>query len=244
LTIDFDSLTFSHVTLDFERRRALNAVNVTFNAGEIVAVLGPNGAGKTTLLFVAATLLGPSSGDVRFGRWTPAANAAALRGRIGLLGHDLYLYSELSAAANLRFFARLYHVGGVDARVSAALSRAGLEERAEESISAFSRGMRQRLAIERALIHEPRLVLLDEPFTGLDEGSTLTLSSRLRTLRDQGCIVVVTTHDIETIDGLVDRAVLLQGGRMAAIEPGTGSLRDRYRAHCLARAPRAASSDR
>jgi heme ABC exporter ATP-binding subunit CcmA len=244
LTIDFDSLTFANVTLDFERRRALNGVSVTFNAGEIVAVLGPNGAGKTTLLFVAATLLRPSSGEVRFGTWTPGSGGTALRGRIGLVGHDLYVYSELSAAENLRFFARLYHVGGVDGRVRAALSRAGLDGRADESIAAFSRGMRQRLAIERALIHEPRLVLLDEPFTGLDEASTVTLTSRLRSLRSQGCIVIVTTHDIETMDGLGDRAVLLQHGRMTPIEQGTGSLRERYRAQCLAGGLRTAASDR
>ena len=228
MTIDFPSLTFTDVTLDFERRRALNRVTTTFRSGEIVAVLGPNGAGKTTMLFVAATLLKPSSGEVRFGEWPPDAGGA-LRGRIGLVGHDLYVYADLSAAENLRFFARLYDVPDAGARVTAALERAGLDGRGDESIAAYSRGMRQRLAIERALIHDPRLVLLDEPFTGLDEASADALGRRLRGLRDAGRIVVITTHDIEAAEGLADRAVVLQRGRLAAVEPGPGSLRERYR---------------
>jgi heme exporter protein A len=233
LTADFSSLTFADVTLDFQRRRALNRVSFRADAGEIVAVLGPNGAGKTTLLFVAATLLHPSSGDVRYGEWTRSAGRGTLRGRIGLLGHDLYVYSDLSATENLRFFARLYGIENVDARVHAALKRAGLDGRAREPVHAFSRGMRQRLAIERALIHDPRLVLLDEPLTGLDESSSDALRSRLQRLRDRGAIVVMTTHDIEAVEGVADRAVLLQQGRLRAIEPGAASLRDRYRQQCL-----------
>ena len=234
MTIDFSSVSFADVTLDFGRRRALNRVNVTFSAGEIVAALGPNGAGKTTLLHVAATLMRPSGGEVRFGEWTARDAGGALRRRIGILGHDLYVYSELSALENLRFFARLYGIDDGDARASAALQRAGLDGRGSEPIGGFSRGMRQRLAIERALIHDPRLVLLDEPFTGLDDPSADALTRRLRGLRERGCIVVVTTHDIEAIEGLADRAVCLQNGRLAAVPDGAGSLRERYRRQCSA----------
>ncbi len=113
-----------------------------------------------------------------------------------------------------------------------ALRQAGLDDRADESIGAYSRGMRQRLAIERALIHDPRLVLFDEPFTGLDEPSAHALSQRLRRLRERGCIVVVTTHDIEAVDGLADRAVLLKRGRLTSIDAGGGTLRERYRRQC------------
>jgi heme exporter protein A len=227
LTIDFDAVSFAVVTVDFGRRRALSRVQATFRAGEIVAVLGPNGAGKTTLLFVAATLLRPSNGEVRFGEWP--RETAGVRRRIGVVGHDLYLYSELSAEENLRFFARLYQVPDAERRIRAALDNAGLQDRADETIGAYSRGMRQRLAIERALIHDPRLVLLDEPFTGLDESSTDRLKRRLQTLRDRGCIVIVTTHDIEAVDGVADRAVLLNQGRLSPIEAGPGTLRERYR---------------
>jgi heme ABC exporter ATP-binding subunit CcmA len=232
LKLDFSSLTFADVTLDFRRRRALNRVSLSINSGEIVAVLGPNGAGKTTLLFVAATLLAPSSGAVRFGEWTAASGGDDLRRLIGLVGHDLYVYADLSAIQNLRFFADLYQVDGANARVESAVRQAGLDGRGHESIATFSRGMRQRLAIERALIHDPRLVLLDEPFTGLDEASAETLKARLRTLRERGCMIVVTTHDIEAVDGLADRAMLLLDGRLSKIEPGLAPLRERYRRQC------------
>jgi heme exporter protein A len=211
----------------------IDGVSLTVGAGQCLALLGPNGAGKTTLMFVAATLLGATAGAVRFGDWTPAEAGGALRGRIGLVGHDLYVYPDLTAAENLRFFARLYQVDRVEERVAGALRLAGLDDRAEESITAYSRGMRQRLAIERALIHEPRLVLFDEPFTGLDETSAQALTARLRSLRERGCIVVVTTHDIEAVEGLADRAVLLKQGRLSSIQAGAGSLRERYRQQCL-----------
>jgi ABC-type multidrug transport system ATPase subunit len=230
--MDFTSLTFTDVSRNFGRRRALNRVSFRCGAGEIVALLGPNGAGKSTLLSITATLLAPSSGEVRYGEVAAPAAGAALRARIGLLGHDLYLYPELSAAENLTFFAKVYRLAGVPALVDAALDRAEPTERRDDAVSGFSRGMRQRLALERALIHDPRLVLLDEPFTGLDDAATAALRRRLEGLRTAGRIVLVTTHDLETIEGIIDRAVMLQNGRLVTIEAGAGSLRDRYRRLC------------
>jgi len=148
----------------------------------------------------------------------------------------LYVYPELSPAENLEFFCRLYRLGDVERRVESALARAELGHRRDDAVGGFSRGMRQRLALERALVHDPRLVLLDEPFTGLDDSATAALRQRLSGLRDAGCIVLVTTHDLETIEGLIDRAVMLQNGRLVALDAGSGSLRDRYR--------RAAADDR
>jgi ABC-type multidrug transport system ATPase subunit len=232
--MDFTSLTFTDVSRNFGRRRALNRVSFRCDAGQIVALLGPNGAGKSTLLSITATLLEPSSGEVRYGDLTARSAGASLRGRIGLLGHDLYLYPELSAAENLTFFARVYCLDNVAGRVDAALERAELSPRRDDVVSGFSRGMRQRLALERALIHDPRLVLLDEPFTGLDDAATAALRRRLEGLRTSGRVVLVTTHDLETIDGIIDRAVMLQNGRLVTIEPGAGSLRDRYRRLCAA----------
>jgi heme exporter protein A len=226
--MDFTSLAFSDVSRNFGRRRAVNRVSLRCEAGEIAALLGPNGAGKSTLLSIASTLLAPSSGVVRYGDWTSAAGAS-LRARIGLLGHDVYLYPELSASENLRFFARLYRLSDVERRVDAALDRAELTPRRDDPVSGFSRGMRQRLALERALLHDPRLVLLDEPFTGLDDSATAALQKRLDGLRAAGCIVLVTTHDLETIEPIVDRAMMLQNGRLLSIEAGPGSLRERYR---------------
>ncbi len=230
--MDFTSLTFTDVSRNFGRRRALNRVTFRCDAGQIVALLGPNGAGKSTLLSITATLLEPSSGEVRYGDVTARTAGASLRARIGLLGHDLYLYPELSAAENLTFFAKVYRLDGVSGRVDAALERAELAQRRDDAVSGFSRGMRQRLALERALIHEPRLVLLDEPFTGLDDAATSALGRRLEGLRAAGCVVLVTTHDLETIEGIIDRAVMLQNGRLVTIEPGAGSLRERYRRIC------------
>jgi heme exporter protein A len=225
--VDFDSLTFSEVTRTFGRRRALNRVSFGCHAGEVVALLGPNGAGKSTLLSIAATLLQPTSGAVQYGK-SAGTEGPALRSRIGLLAHDLYLYPELSAEENLRFFARLYRLSNVETRVAAALERASLADRRADPVAGFSRGMRQRLAIERALLHEPRLVLLDEPFTGLDDESIRVLTGRLHALRARGAIVVMATHDFETADAVVDRAVCLRAGRLMPIEAGPGSLRDRY----------------
>ncbi len=225
--MDFRSLTFTDVSRHFGRRRVLNKVSFRFDAGEIVAVLGPNGAGKSTLLSIAATLLDPSSGEVRYGDAT-SASGADLRARIGVLGHELSIYPELSAAENLAFFARAYAVADVAGSVSSALQRAGLDQR-DDPVGRFSRGMRQRLALERALLHAPRLVLLDEPFTGLDDAATSALGARLADLRGSGSIVIVATHDLETIDGLADRAVLLRGGRLLPIDDGPGTLRERYR---------------
>jgi heme exporter protein A len=227
--MDFTSLTFSDVSRHFGRRRALNRVSFRCEAGEILALLGPNGAGKSTLLSIAATLLVPSSGTVQYGEHVSLGAGGSLRARIGLLGHDLYLYPELSASENLRFFGRLYDVRNLEPRIDAALERAGLADRRDDLVSGFSRGMRQRLAVERALLHDPRLVLLDEPFTGLDDAATGALQRRLGSLRDEGRIVLLTTHDLETIEPIATRAVMLRNGRLITIEQGEGSLRDRYR---------------
>ena len=212
--MDFDNLRLVEITRTFGRRRALNKVSMTASAGTITALLGPNGAGKSTLLSIAATLLQPSSGPVHFGTHDGRTGGASLRSRIGMLGHDLYLYAELSAAENLRFFANIYGLDGVERRVEAALERAGLTGRRDDAVSGFSRGMRQRLALERALIHEPRLLLLDEPFTGLDEGAREALRARLRSARDAGAIVLLTTHDLAAIANLTDASVSLADGRL------------------------------
>jgi heme ABC exporter ATP-binding subunit CcmA len=229
---DFDCVVVTEVSRHFGRRRALTRVSLTCRAGEIVGLLGPNGAGKSTLLSILATLAAPSSGEVRYGTATAREAGPSIRARLGCLGHDLYLYPELTARENLTFFANLYRIPDPQPHVVRALTVAGLTERADDLVGGFSRGMRQRLALERALLHGPRLVLLDEPFTGLDDGSVEALVGRLRTLRAEGAIVVLTTHDLDVIDGLVDRELILRDGRLVAVgeTAGAGALRDRYRA--------------
>jgi ABC-type multidrug transport system ATPase subunit len=227
--IDFTDLTLADVSRNFGRRRALSRVSLSCRGGEIVGLLGPNGAGKSTLLAIIATLLAPSSGEVRYGAHRAADGGAALRGRIGVLAHDLHLYPELTAGENLEFFARLYGVASPVEVVAQALARAGLTERRDDLVSSFSRGMRQRLALERALLHAPRLLLLDEPFTGLDDAATRALVERLQGLRADRCIVLLATHDLETVEGLLDRAAILRDGRLVAIESLRPGLRQQYR---------------
>lgn len=231
MSFDFSTLTLSDISRHFGRRRALVRVSFECRSGEIVGLLGPNGAGKSTLLSIIATLIAPSSGQIRYGAHTASQAGANLRDRLGLLGHDLYLYPELTARENLGFFAQLYGVNNPGARVAAALESAMLGERANDQVSGFSRGMRQRLALERALLHAPRLLLLDEPFTGLDDASAMGLVRRLHAVRDAGTIVILATHDLDVADGLIDRAVVLKEGKVAGREDQarTVALRPWYR---------------
>jgi ABC-type multidrug transport system ATPase subunit len=166
---------------------------------------------------------------VRYGGQSARTLGVSLRSCIGLLAHELHLYPELSARQNLTFFAELY---GVDPRgtVDEALVAANLFDRADEAVAGFSRGMRQRLALERALMHRPRLVLFDEPFTGLDDRSVGIVSDRLRRLAAGGAIVLLATHDLDLADGLVTRVALVRDGRLLSDEPASTGLRARYRA--------------
>ena len=228
-SFDFDSLTVAKVSRYYGRRRALTRVSLAVRAGEVVGLLGPNGAGKSTLLGILATLIAPSSGSVRYGEQRARDLGAALRRRVGFLSHDLQLYPELTARENLEFFARLYGATTPASTVDAALDRARLTDRADDPIGGFSRGMRQRLALERALLHDPRLVLLDEPFTGLDDRSVGDLAERLRLLGHDGRMVIFATHDLDIAEGVLDRAVVLRNGRMDGLPDDGGTLRERYR---------------
>jgi heme exporter protein A len=227
--LGFETVELRDASRYYGRRRALAKTSLVFRRGEIAGLFGPNGSGKSTLLGLLATLLRPTAGTVRFGDRPAGSFGDALRGRVGVLGHDLFLYADLTARENLAFFARLYGLTAVSDRVHRGLAAARLTERADDRVSGFSRGLRQRLALERALLHDPRLVLLDEPFTGLDDESEGVLADRLRTLRADGAIVVMATHDFESADGLVDRMICLRDGRAREV-PGAGPLRPRYRA--------------
>ena len=230
MSLDFTEVTVSGVARHYGRRKALSQISFSCHAGEIVGLLGPNGAGKSTLLAILATLLAPSAGQVTYGGTTAAAAGAMLRARIGLLGHDLFLYPELTARENLLFFARLHGVANPVARVGECLALAKLSERAHDQVLGFSRGMRQRLALERALVHAPRLLLLDEPFTGLDQASAASLVARLKGLQAAGCMILLATHDLEVAEEVLSRPLFLRGGRLVSDHGMMGSLRSRYSA--------------
>ena len=210
--------------------QALRGVSLHVRAGETLAIVGENGAGKSTLLNILATLLNPSKGSVIYGDRTAADGGAAVRAQIGMLGHDLFLYPELTARENLTFFGELYGLPDVPRAVERALEQSGLASRAGDFVSGFSRGMRQRVALERALLHHPRLILLDEPFTGLDQASASALVSRLYDQQRAGCLIVLATHDLDIADTLLTRPVFLIDGRPVADTGRGATLRERYQA--------------
>jgi len=226
--IEFDEVRLADVSRHFGRRRAVSHVSLTARSGDIIGLLGPNGAGKSTLIGMLATLVTPTSGTITYGGRPARTLGGALRASIGLLAHELSLYPDLTARQNLALFAGLYGLP-VDETADRALTTSGLFDRADDVVSAFSRGMRQRLALERALLHRPRLVLMDEPFTGLDDAAVGAVRGRLQAIAADGAIVVVTTHDLDLADGLVTRVAIAHAGRLVADEPATSGLRARYR---------------
>ena len=226
--VEFEEVRLAEVSRHFGRRRAVSQISFTIRSGEILGLLGPNGAGKSTIIGMLATLVAPTSGTITYGGVVARVLGGRLRSAIGLLAHELHLYSELSARQNLTFFAQLHGLRTHDA-VNRGLAAAGLSDRADDEVSGFSRGMRQRLALERALLHDPRLVLMDEPFTGLDDAATQIVTDRLRRLAAGGAIIVMATHDLDLADGLVSRVAVVRGGRLIKDEPAGQNLRARYR---------------
>lgn len=203
----------------FGYHAALAGVDLTVRRGEAVALLGPNGAGKTTLLRVLALLCRPTSGTVRIAGQDAPAQANALRRQVGFLSHQTLLVQDLSCRQNLLFYARLYGLPDADARVSAVLGRLGLRDRQDDRVRSLSRGLQQRLAIARAFLHGPSLLLLDEPHAGLDGDAATVLDAWLGELRGQGCTLLMSSHDAERATLLCERLVYLERGRVVADRP-------------------------
>jgi heme ABC exporter ATP-binding subunit CcmA len=193
------------------RRVVVHDVHLAVSTGEMVALRGANGAGKTTLLHCLAGALRPVEGEVLwFGE--PSARSHAARRQVGFLGHESGLYLALTAAENLLFASRMYGVDRVGERVDRLLASAGLARQTHEQAGRLSRGQRQRLAIARAIIHSPSILLLDEPCTGLDAEGCRWLEGLLGQLRGNGCAIVIASHDVE--DAAFDRSLVLDGGRL------------------------------
>jgi heme exporter protein A len=199
----------------FGLQAALRGVDLDVAEGEFLTVLGPNGAGKTTLLRVLATLSKPTAGVVRVGGYDVSRAGAQVRRLIGLVSHQTLLYPHLSAQDNLRFYGRLYDVADLERRVAEVLGVVGLSARGSDQVRTFSRGMQQRLTIARAILHRPRVMFFDEPYTGLDQQAASVLSDILSEVAAAGCTVLLTTHNLER--GLVgcDRVLILNRGQVA-----------------------------
>jgi heme exporter protein A len=196
----------------FASLRALHDLDLEIHAGESVSIFGPNGAGKTTLIKLLATVLTPTEGKLRlFGSERPGPS---VRRRIGVVSHGSFLYGELTALENLRFYARLFSVGDAERRISEMLAEVGLDTRRDRPVRTFSSGMEQRLALARAFLHDPDLLLLDEPYTGLDPQAVAHLQEILVRFHRRGKTIVLTTHDIGHGLEVCDRAAILAAGRL------------------------------
>lgn len=209
----------------FGLRPALRGISFKVERGELVALLGANGSGKTTLLRILAALSRPSSGVVLIGGWQLPKEALAVRGQLGVVTHLPLLYDDLSAAENLRLYAELYNLPreigkqAVQARIREALTRVGLAKRAEDRVRTFSRGMQQRLALARAILHDPAILLLDEPYTGLDAQGSALLDALIAEWHAQGRTIIAALHDLSRAAALCQRALILANGKLAADLP-------------------------
>jgi heme exporter protein A len=205
-------LAVSDLTRSFGPRRAVAGVSFTLLPGECLALFGPNGAGKTTLLRVLAGLLKPTSGNARVSGIELPGGALA-RGQVGLISHHTMLYEALSPRENVAFAARLYGIRDASARVDDALRRMAMIERADAPVRSLSRGMQQRVSIARAMVHSPRLVLADEPYSGLDESGARSLTALLEELRSAGTAIVIVTHNLVEGLALATRAAVMKAGK-------------------------------
>jgi len=207
----------AELTRAFGTRRALAGVTFSLAPGECLALFGPNGAGKTTLLRVLAGLLRPTSGTARISGVQLPGGALA-RSRVGLISHHTMLYEALSPRENVSFAAKLYGVPDAGARVEDSLRRMSMIERADAPVRSLSRGMQQRVSIARAMVHAPRLVLADEPYSGLDDSGARALTSLLGELRSMGTAIIVVTHNLAEGLSLATHAAVMQRGKFVRYE--------------------------
>ena len=200
----------------FGMKTVLRGLDFQVQPGEFVALLGPNGAGKTTFLRILASLSRPSMGQVEIAGFALPKEAAAVRARLGVVSHMPLLYNDLTAEENLKFYARMYGIAQYEARITEVLEMVGLLQRRHDLVRTFSRGMQQRLAIGRAVLHDPDVMLFDEPYTGLDQDASSMLDGVLQTVAGQGRTVVMTSHDLARAEDLATRFDILSRGVIAA----------------------------
>jgi heme ABC exporter ATP-binding subunit CcmA len=220
------------VSKKFGRHVALNGVTLSVFTGESFAILGPNGAGKTTLVRTLSTLLKPTSGTVKIAGYDAFEEPEKIKRQIGVVSHNPFLYDDLTAHENLAFYTDLYGVG--QEHVDALIKKVDLHERRDNLVGEFSRGMKQRLSIARALLHEPQILILDEPGAGLDIQSKRMFYGTIKELNKKGTTVLLTTHYLDEAEELCQKAAILDRGTVKAsgtlddIKGGAKSLEDAY----------------
>jgi heme exporter protein A len=205
-----------HLVKRFGPKIVLRNLDFQVIPGEFVALLGPNGAGKTTFIRILASLSRPSMGDVRVAGFHLPAEASSVRSRLGVVSHQPLLYGDLTAEENLRFYGRMYGVPHLDPRIDAILELVGLAARRRDLVRTFSRGMQQRLSIGRAVLHDPEVILFDEPYTGLDQDASDMLDKVLRQVASRGRTIVMTSHDLLRAAELASRFDVLSRGVIKA----------------------------
>jgi len=203
------------VTRGFGKHLVLRGIDLQVGTGEFLTVFGSNGAGKTTLIKVLATLLRPATGSVRVAGLDMRGNSIGIRRKIGVVSHHTFLYDELSAYENLKFYGRMYDVPDLEERINYLIARVGLSSRLHDRAGALSRGMQQRVSIARAMIHDPPIMLLDEPETGLDQDARSILKETLGSFHAEGRTMVMTTHNLEYGLEMGDHVAILAGGKIA-----------------------------
>ena len=210
----------------FGLKPVLRGLNFHVGEGEFVALLGPNGAGKTTFLRILASLSRQTMGEVSIAGYRLPSQAAAVRRRLGVVSHLPLLYGDLTAEENLRFYGKMYGVQNLDQRTGEVLEMVGLDARRRDLVRTFSRGMQQRLAIGRAVLHDPDVMLFDEPHTGLDQDACAMLDNVLREVAAAGRTVVMTSHDLSRAADLASRFDVLSRGVIVASEQHASIPRD------------------
>ena len=199
-----------NLSKNYGNRLVLQGIRLKVSAGECVGLLGPNGSGKTTLIKILATLLPPTSGEIRLAGHNLRTDKEKIRPKIGVLTHSTFLYENLTAIENLLFYGKLYPISHLQEKATELLGIFGLKNRAKDQVRYFSRGMKQRLTLARLFLHEPRILLLDEPLTGLDSQGTEDLARMLQGAKEKRCAIFMATHQTTEVGKIVDRWLKLE----------------------------------
>jgi ABC-2 type transport system ATP-binding protein/heme exporter protein A len=205
-------ISIEHLYKSFGNFSVLKDINLEVERGDFLTIFGPNGAGKTTLMKILSTLISPTMGRVVVDGFDVRENPLEVRRRIGVISHETYLYHELTAVENLRFYGHMYDVEDLEKRIREVILQVGLKYRENDRVGTFSRGMKQRLAIARAIIHSPEILLLDEPYTGLDQHASAIFDDIMQQLDAKHTTQIMISHDIERGLKLCNRALILNNG--------------------------------